>query len=106
MVTALLLHITPALPPTPSVPPATLRAAAAEAAALWVRYGVTIDVAPCDVASDEGILLILVPVETPRAGVTAAGWHGALAAISFDADGVPEPRIRLFLTDFLAFVAT
>jgi hypothetical protein len=106
MVIALLLHITLALPPTPAVPPATLRAAAAEAAALWVPYGVAIDVAPCDVPSDEGIVLILVPVATARAGVTAAGWRGALAAISFDANGAPEPRIRLFLTDFLAFVAS
>ena len=62
MVIALLLHITLALPPTPAVPPATLRAAAAEAAALWERFGVTIDAAPCDSASDEGIVLILVPV--------------------------------------------
>jgi hypothetical protein len=106
MFIALLLHITLALPPTPAVPPATLRAAAAEAAALWERYGVAIDAAPCDSASDEGIVLILVPVAMPRTGVPAAGWRGALAAISFDADGVPEPRVTLFLTDFLAFVAT
>jgi hypothetical protein len=106
MFIALLLHVTLALPPTPAVPPATLRAAGAEAAALWVRYGVAIDVAPCESASDEGIVLILVPVATRRDGVTAAGWRGPLAAISFDADGAPEPRIRLFVTDFLAFVAS
>src|SRR6185503_7885168 len=106
MLIALLLHITLALPPTPAVPPATLRAAAAEAAALWVRYGVVIDAVACDAPSEEGIVIILVPVATPRTGVAAAGWRGALAAITFDADGAPEPRIRLFLTDFVAFVAT
>ncbi len=106
MFIALLLHITLALPPTPAVPPATLRAAAAEAAALWVRYGVAIDAAPCDSVSDEGIVLILVPVTMPRTGLPAAGWRGALAAISFAADGMPEPRITLFLSDFLGFVAT
>ena len=106
MFIALLLHITLALPPTPTVPPATLRAAAAEAAALWARYGVAIDVAPCDSASDEGVVIILVPVATPRARAIVAGWRGPLAAISFDADGAPQPRIQLFLTDFLAFVAS
>ena len=106
MLIALLLHITLALPPTPAVPPATLRAAAAEAASLWVRYGVAIDAAPCDSPADAGIVLLLVPIATPRTGGTAAGWRGALAAISFDADGAPEPRIRLFLSDFLAFVAS
>jgi hypothetical protein len=106
MVIALLLHITLTLPPTPAVSAATLRVAAAEAAALWVRYGVVIDVTPCELAYDERIVIILVPMAARRAGVSAAGWRGALAAISFDPDGAPEPRIKLFVADFLAFVAT
>jgi hypothetical protein len=105
MFIVLLLHVTLALPPTTAVPPGTLRAAATEAAALWAPYGVAIDVAaPCGRVDDDGILLIVVPVEAPHAAVTA-GWRGALGAISFDADGAPAPRITLFLTDILAFVA-
>jgi hypothetical protein len=101
MVIALLMHITLALPPESAIPPDLLRAAAAEAAALWAPYGVAVDVAA---RGGGGVVLVVVPVETRRSGVTGS-WHGALGAIDFDADGVPAPRITLFLTDLLTFVS-
>jgi hypothetical protein len=106
MFIALLLHVTLALPPTPGVPPEILRAAAAEAATLWAPYGVAVDVAaPSGWAPEDSIVVTVVMVETPHVHVKR-GWRGALGAIRFDADGTPAPRITLFLTDILAFVAS
>jgi len=103
MVIALLLHVALVIPSTPAVPSGTFRTAVAEAAALWAPYGVVIELAAPGGTSDDRIVLTIVPIETRRFTM-AGGWSGALGAISFDADGVPGPRIRLFVTDILALV--
>jgi len=80
MFIAALLHITLAMSPLPRAPE-MLRAAAAEAAALWAPYGVAIDVAaPCWGPSDDSIVLIVVPVETPHTGVPDGGEPSARSA--------------------------
>ena len=106
MVIALLLHITLALPPTPAVPPATCAprpprpqpCGSATASRSTPHRAIR---RPTRALSSSSCRSQCHAPASP-----AAGWRGALAAISFDADGMPEPRIRLFLTDFWRSSAT
>jgi hypothetical protein len=102
IVTALLLHLTLAVPPK-ALPPVTLAHAVAEAAALWAPYGVAVDAAdPCAVVADESMRLTVAIVTGSRSRVTP-GWRGPLAAIELGPDGAPASTITLYLTDIVQF---
>jgi hypothetical protein len=101
----LILHVALAIPPG-ALPPRTLAAAVAEAAAIWARYGVVVDVAGhCEAPSDDTAQLAV-------AVVTGSDTSGApflrppLGAIRFDPDGAPAPEITLFLGAIQRFVST
>jgi hypothetical protein len=98
----LLLHIALAIPPR-ALPPLTAATAVAEAAAIWARHGVVVDVAaPCERAADDATLLAV--VVTPARTLHAPSRQPALGAIQFDEAGAPAPTITLFLGDLLRFV--
>jgi len=66
-----------------TVTPAMQRAAKTEAATLWRPYGVLVDV-------DEGSCDATLTV-----GVVTEAIGGGLGAVSFSADGIPQPHIAL-----------
>jgi hypothetical protein len=115
MLTALLLHVSLAFPSTPALPFDTIRTAVAEAAVLWSPYGVAIDVAapfdsaqdtPCGWATDDcTVLTVVVRTSRTLSSRAAAGWRGALGAITFEPNGTPSPVITVFLTDIERFIA-
>jgi hypothetical protein len=133
MLIALLLHVSLAFPSTPALAPDILRTAVAEAAGLWSSYGVAIDGAapvgniaqrrpfdnappgrpfdgaqggPCGRVANDGTVLTIVAIETRTVlARVAAGWRGALGAMTFDENGVPSPVITVFLTDIERFIA-
>lgn len=105
MLITLLLHVALAVPTASAVSPALVRSAVAEAAGIWAPYGVTIEAAaPCGWATDDRVVLTVVPVAR-RAPTPAAGWRAALGAITFAPDGEPAPAITVFLTDIERLVA-
>src|SRR5213076_3474801 len=96
--TVLLLHVTLAFP-SRTLPPLTLGAAVAEAAAIWAPYGVTVDaVVACGCPDDRPPVLVVAIARSSVPGVEY-GWHGPLATIGFDADGSPIATLNLYLTD-------
>lgn len=116
MLIALLLHVSLAFPSTPALRSDILRTAVAEAAGLWLPYGVAIDVAapfdpaqgrPCGWASDDSTVLTVVAIETRRtfSSRAPAGWRGVLGAITFEPDGTPSPVITVFLDHIGRFIA-
>jgi hypothetical protein len=108
MLTALLLHVSLAFQSTPALPSDTVTTAVAEAAGLWSPYGVAIDVAaPCGWAPADGTVVTIVAIETGGTFISrvAAGWRGALGAITFDPNGTPGPVITVFLSDIERFIA-
>lgn len=109
MFIALLLHVALAVPP--SFSPAVARIAVAEAADIWMPYGVAIDLAgPCGWAPDQSTVLSLVAAENARA-LPASGafggsrWRRPLGAITFAPDGAPAPVITVFVTDLVQLVS-
>jgi hypothetical protein len=110
MFITLLLHVALTVPPP--FTPAVARIAVAEAADIWMPYGVTIDLAgPCGWASDQSTVLNLVAAEgsrTPRHEAWAFGagqWQRPLGAITFAPDGTPAPTITVFVGDLLELVS-
>jgi hypothetical protein len=110
MLITLLLHVAITVPH--SFSPAVARIAVAEAADIWVPYGVTIDLAgPCGWASDQSTVLNLVAAEGNPAGrreswaFGAGQWQRPLGAITFAPDGTPAPTITVFVGDLIELVS-
>jgi len=110
MLITLLLHVALSVPPSLST--AVARIAVAEAADIWMPYGVAIDLAgPCEWTADERTVLNLVAAEGTRAGVrgssasSAGQWQRPLGAITFAPDGTPAPTITVFVSDVLELVS-
>jgi len=103
MFIAALLHITLAMSPLRRAP-LNAEAAAAEAAALWAPYGVASTSPRRAGAVRRQHRLIVVPVETPTH--RRPPGCGSPRRDSLRCDSAPAPRITLFLTDLLAFVAS
>lgn len=110
MLITLLLHVALTVPP--SFSPAVARIAVAEAAGIWLPYGVTIDLAgPCGWASDQSTVLNLVAADGDRPArhesraFGAGRWQRPLGAITFAPDGTPAPTITVFVGDLLDLVS-
>lgn len=76
------------------VPPSLRDAATVEAAALWQAYGVSIDARPETRCDGLPLTLMLAVVFDPDAASGAA--EGALGALRFAPDGLPEPTVTLY----------
>jgi hypothetical protein len=102
MLVALVVHLALAFQDPVPIGAAVLRAAVAEAAAIWAPYGFVLERAPlCDAADNRALVLSVDTV-----GAAAPGRGGpALGAIVFGPDGTPEPRISLFLDEVVRLVA-
>lgn len=100
-----LLHVSLALPPT--ISPAVARAAVAEAADIWLPYGVAIvRAAPCNWASDESTVLHVVTAGSGGPLPTIGGaWRRALGAIVFAPDGTPATVVTVYIDDLLRLIA-
>jgi hypothetical protein len=109
MFITLLLHVALAVPP--SFSPAVARIAVAEAAGIWMPYGVAIDLAgPCGWTADESTVLNVAPDgnRTTLRGPSAPGagrWQRPLGAITFAPDGTPAPTITVFVADLIELVS-
>jgi hypothetical protein len=106
MLLAPLLHLAIAFAPTPALPPAVIAAAIVEAGRLWAPYGV--DVRPASPPEPAGTLApdavtLTVVAATPSAAERLRA-PGALAAIEFDAGGLPRPRIAIYSRDVSDFI--
>jgi hypothetical protein len=94
----LVLHLAIAFAPTPDLPPAVIAVAIAEAARLWAPYGVDVRPAPpCGSVPAGATTLTVVAAEPSEADRRRA--PRALAAIGFDADGLPRPQIVVYAAE-------
>src|SRR6266487_4480791 len=102
MLVALVVHVALVFQDPMPIGAAVLRAAVAEAAAIWAPYGLVLERAPvCDATDSRALVLAVYNV-----GAAAPGRVGpALGAIVFGPDGTPEPRISLFLDEVVRLVA-
>ncbi len=101
-----LLHLAIAFAPAPALPPSVIAAAIVEAARLWAPYGVDVRAAPPpDPAAGPApdAVTLTVVAATPSAGDRLRA-PGALAAIEFDAGGLPSPRIAIYARDVSGFI--
>ena len=89
-------HVTLAFAPAPPLAAAVKRAAVAEAAAIWLPYGVAVtgvDLITSPVRTD-GLVLTVVMSSAPA---PPAHWQAPLGAVDFDADGAPAHVMTVFV---------
>lgn len=98
-----LLHLAIAFAPAPALPPPVVAAAIVEAARLWAPYGVDVRPAPPGGPAPDAVTLTVVAARPTAADRLRA--PGALAAIEFDAGGLPRPEIAVYAGDVRDFIA-
>jgi hypothetical protein len=102
MLLALAVHVALAFQDPAAMADTALRAAVKEAAVIWAPYGLVLERAGvCDPPDPDTLVLAVDAVaDTPpgRLGVV-------LGAIAFGPDGTPQPRISVFLSEVVRFVA-
>ena len=102
MLIALALHVALAFPQRPAMADTVLREALNEAAVIWAPYGLALERGrPCASAEPDTVMLDvdLGGTAPPR------GFGAVLGAVDFGPDGMPEPRITLFVDEVLRLVA-
>jgi hypothetical protein len=103
MVIALMLQVTLVFQDSLPIADPIVRTAVQEAAAIWAPYGLALNRAPaaCDRAPSDTLLLAVDAAERVSPGRVGV----VLGEVAFRPDGMPEPRVSLFLNALLALVA-
>ena len=89
-------QVTLAFAPAPPLAAAVTRAAVAEAAAIWLPYGVAVTGVDLGTSSapTDGLVLTVVMSSAPA---PPADWQAPLGAVDFDADGAPAHVMTVFV---------
>ncbi len=96
MLTVLAVHVALAFAEPAAIADTVLRESISEAAVIWAPYGLVVNRADACEHADPDTQLLAVDVD----GANAPGRMGVvLGAVVFGPDGVPEPRITLFMTE-------
>jgi len=103
MVIALMLQVTLVFQDSLPIADPIVRTAVQEAAAIWAPYGLALNRAPaaCDRAPSDTLLLAVDAAERVSPGRVGV----VLGEVAFRPDGMPEPRVSLFLNALLNLIA-
>lgn len=89
-----------------SFSPAVTRAAVEEAATIWRPYGVTVTAASSEPCSPEAAVHVRLSVVSAAHVVERVSGQNALAAVRFDGEGNPLPRIEVYVAPLRAMIRT
>src|SRR6476646_3678908 len=103
MVIALVLQVTLVFQDSLPIADPIVRTAVQEAAAIWAPYGLALNRAPaaCDSAPRDTLVLAVAAAERVSPGPVGV----VLGEVAFRPDGMPEPRVSLFLNALLTLIA-
>jgi len=103
MVIALVLQVTLVFQGSLPIADPIVRTAVQEAAVIWAPYGLALNRAPaaCDSAPSDTLVVAVNAAERVSPGRVGV----VLGEVAFRPDGMPEPRVSLFLNALLTLIA-